>query len=84
MTIPQFIRRSPAGRLVAALIAVPTLSGQTQPPPAPGQITRPPLVITSLAGHDLYDFHCASCHGKTGRGDGPNAKTASMSAISSS
>jgi mono/diheme cytochrome c family protein len=35
--------------------------------------TLPPLMITSVDGRDLFQFYCASCHGKTGRGDGPVA-----------
>lgn len=35
--------------------------------------TRPPLVIESMAGADLYEAYCASCHGTTGAGDGPTA-----------
>ena len=35
--------------------------------------TRPPLVIDSMAGSDLYAFYCASCHGRGGAGDGPTA-----------
>jgi mono/diheme cytochrome c family protein len=31
----------------------------------------PPLMIASMDGRDLYQFYCASCHGKSGRGDGP-------------
>jgi mono/diheme cytochrome c family protein len=34
---------------------------------------RPPLVISSLAGSDLYQFYCATCHGRDGRGQGPVA-----------
>jgi mono/diheme cytochrome c family protein len=33
----------------------------------------PPLVIESMSGRDLYDFYCASCHGRQGHGDGPTA-----------
>lgn len=33
----------------------------------------PQLVPPSLTGHDLYDFYCASCHGRDGRGAGPVA-----------
>jgi mono/diheme cytochrome c family protein len=33
----------------------------------------PPLVIASMAGRDLFEFYCASCHGRSGRGDGPTA-----------
>jgi len=36
---------------------------------------RPPLVIPSLYGGDLYQFYCASCHGREGRGDGPVASS---------
>ena len=33
----------------------------------------PPLVIASLSGGDLFQFYCASCHGRDGKGDGPVA-----------
>jgi mono/diheme cytochrome c family protein len=33
----------------------------------------PPLVIHSLAGRDLFDFYCATCHGRDAKGDGPVA-----------
>jgi mono/diheme cytochrome c family protein len=33
-----------------------------------------PRLIGSLEGADLYRFHCASCHGKAGHGDGPTAE----------
>ncbi len=33
----------------------------------------PPLTPPSMAGRDLYEFYCASCHGKDGRGNGPIA-----------
>lgn len=32
---------------------------------------RPPLVLHSLAGRDLFEFYCATCHGRDGRGNGP-------------
>ena len=31
----------------------------------------PPLIISSLAGRDLFQFYCAPCHGSGGKGDGP-------------
>jgi mono/diheme cytochrome c family protein len=34
---------------------------------------NPPLVIQSLAGRDLFDFYCATCHGRDARGNGPVA-----------
>lgn len=39
-----------------------------------GQTTakrNPPLVISSMSGQDLFEFYCASCHGRDGRGQGP-------------
>ena len=33
----------------------------------------PPLVPESLIGSVSFDLYCASCHGRTGRGDGPTA-----------
>lgn len=74
MTIRELTRCRRACCLAAALAVAPAVAGQTQTPPPPGQITRPPLVIKSLDGRDLYEFYCASCHGKAGRGNGPDAK----------
>ena len=34
---------------------------------------RPPLVIQSTVGRELYDFYCATCHGRDGKGHGPVA-----------
>jgi mono/diheme cytochrome c family protein len=31
----------------------------------------PPLVIRSVTGSDLFEFYCATCHGRDGRGNGP-------------
>jgi mono/diheme cytochrome c family protein len=31
------------------------------------------LAIRSVEGQDLFEFYCASCHGRTGKGDGPAA-----------
>jgi mono/diheme cytochrome c family protein len=31
----------------------------------------PSLAMKSLAGSDLFDFYCASCHGRDGKGSGP-------------
>jgi mono/diheme cytochrome c family protein len=47
---------------LAALGSAATLA-QTQSPP--------PLVIDSMAGRDLFQFYCATCHGPDGRGKGP-------------
>jgi mono/diheme cytochrome c family protein len=42
-------------------------SGQTTGP------RNPPLVIASMVGRDLFEFYCASCHGRDGKGGGPVA-----------
>jgi mono/diheme cytochrome c family protein len=45
-------------------------------PLAFGQTTgrqNPPLVISSMAGRDLFESYCASCHGRDGKGSGPVA-----------
>jgi mono/diheme cytochrome c family protein len=34
---------------------------------------NPPLVIQSVEGGDLFEFYCASCHGRDGTGNGPLA-----------
>ncbi len=62
--------------LTSALVVVlPLLASwsdrpDVQEPPAQN---RPPAVIKSMDGRDLYDFYCVSCHGKSGKGDGPVA-----------
>jgi len=35
--------------------------------------TNPPLIISSVSGRDLFEFYCASCHGRDGNGKGPVA-----------
>ena len=32
---------------------------------------NPPLVISSMYGRDLFEFYCASCHARDGKGGGP-------------
>ena len=55
-----------AGLIVLGTVGV---VGQTQPPTTGSKL--PPLVLKSLDGRDLYNAYCASCHGRTGTGDGP-------------
>jgi mono/diheme cytochrome c family protein len=46
------------------------------PPGSSGQTTgqkNPPLVMTSMYGRDLFEFYCATCHGRDGKGGGPSA-----------
>jgi mono/diheme cytochrome c family protein len=49
------------------LIAV-TVESRAARPQVP-----PPSAIESLVGSVSFDLHCASCHGRQGRGDGPAA-----------
>lgn len=39
----------------------------------PANSQKQQTLIRSLEGADLYRAYCASCHGKTGKGDGPVA-----------
>jgi mono/diheme cytochrome c family protein len=52
------------GVLVASVLAAAPLSAQH---------AQNPLVIDSMAGPDLFQFYCAPCHGRDGRGGGPVA-----------
>src|SRR5262245_11883521 len=68
--------------LAGALVVAPTLHSiaQTQHPTAPGahhhpeaaKITNPVAADAAsiAAGKQIYEKNCASCHGKTGAGDG--------------
>lgn len=38
-----------------------------------GQTSTPRKLISSMEGKDLYVAYCASCHGTSGKGDGPVA-----------
>jgi mono/diheme cytochrome c family protein len=58
------VRRIPcAAALVIGLAVHPTVQGQAQ--------QMPPLILDSISGRDSFEFYCASCHGRTGKGDGP-------------
>src|SRR5262245_59266963 len=41
--------------------------------PAAQQVPPPALALDVLTGGDSFRFYCASCHGDSGRGDGPTA-----------
>lgn len=58
------------GVIVAAVAAIGILQGASTGGQTTGP-TVPPLVISSMAGSDLYQAYCASCHGRGGQGDGP-------------
>ena len=48
---------------------------------ASAQTTRPknpPLVISSMYGRDLFEFYCATCHGRDGHGGGPAVQASSI------
>ena len=51
--------------LLLVVLAHPWSSGQTT-----GQ-KNPPLAISSMYGRDLFEFYCATCHGRDGKGGGP-------------
>ena len=57
------------GATAVAILAVYTVAG------ASGQEGRQaePIAEAIESGADTYAFHCAPCHGKEGRGDGPVA-----------
>ena len=67
------LRAGRAGRVVTGVLAAVAAvvvghgasAGQTT-----GQ-SKPPLVISSMYGKDLFEFYCATCHGRDGKGDGP-------------
>lgn len=60
---------------LAAGITVCGITGGAIAAAPPDLQARPPLVIHSMLGSDLYEFYCASCHGRDGRGGGPVATT---------
>lgn len=53
------------GALVGAMLFQAWASGQTTGP------KNPSLVISSMSGRDLFQFYCAACHGRDGKGGGP-------------
>jgi mono/diheme cytochrome c family protein len=55
--------------IVAALAADAPLNGQVGPDAAP------PVAPDSLAGSISFDLYCASCHGRSGQGNGPAASS---------
>lgn len=57
------------GAVMAAIAAgaAVTAGAQTTGP------RNPPLAIQSVAGGDLFEFYCATCHGRDAKGGGPVA-----------
>ena len=54
--------------LITATVAMNLLAQSTLP--ERGEST-PPLMLESITGRDSFEFYCAACHGKAGKGDGP-------------
>lgn len=76
-----------AALVMSPLVAVSALKGQAAAPkkdaddpyefPEAARERRNPVVpsdITLRSAHTLWKKHCETCHGVTGRGDGPNAR----------
>jgi mono/diheme cytochrome c family protein len=65
---------------IAVLLLTTTLVAQTKPwvVPANFKSMKNPIAMSdasTAAGQALYVKTCAACHGKTGLGDGPKAKS---------
>lgn len=75
----ESVQRSTSARWIIAALAVVAacaIAGvllYRKPLPPPQDIASDALLRT---GHALYHTRCVSCHGPTGRGDGPIAKSA--------
>jgi mono/diheme cytochrome c family protein len=70
-------RRWIAGFLAVVALSVGAADVQTWTAPEEEKARTMPIPYTAEArsrGRDLYNKHCALCHGDTGRGDGPVAK----------
>jgi len=53
---------------VALLVGGATAASRNQ-----GATVSPTLVLPSMSGRDIYQYFCATCHGRDGRGNGPLA-----------
>jgi cytochrome c oxidase cbb3-type subunit III len=58
------------GLVAAGSIAFALLRRGAGPPPK--EIAADPLLV---AGREVYQYRCVSCHGASGRGDGPTASS---------
>ena len=67
---PSTRRASALRIIVVVLVGTGVLSMAVGGQAGPQQ----PLIIKSLAGRDLFDFYCATCHGRDAKGTGPTAK----------
>jgi mono/diheme cytochrome c family protein len=57
--------------IIRSIFALLMTCGSLAAPAQTGGPPRPPLVIQSTVGRDLFEFYCATCHGRDGKGDGP-------------
>lgn len=57
------LKLSTTAALIAALELVCATAGQQSPPPGSNEVIE--------SGRETYFFHCAACHGRNGKGDGP-------------
>jgi len=61
-------RNAVVGGIAGAIVVLAATAGAQAP-----RTGLPPLVPESLIGSVSFDLYCASCHGRSGRGDGPTA-----------
>ena len=61
-------RNAVVGGIAGAIVVMAAMASAQAP-----RTGLPPLVPESLIGSVSFDLYCASCHGRSGRGDGPTA-----------
>jgi len=64
-----FTRTAALAAVAAGAVLLALAAGRADPQ----QRQTPSLTIESMTGADTYAYYCASCHGRTGLGDGPVA-----------
>ena len=57
--------------LMTCLLSIAVGAGPTAQSSSAGKPPR--LIIESMTGEDSFNFYCATCHGRDGRGTGPVA-----------
>lgn len=69
MKLPAMSRISVIAALLSTGLSV-MAAPQAPAPPQTPSTQRPDFVVRSMAGRDLFEFYCASCHGRDGKGGG--------------